>query len=247
MFSILISLITFVGICAGTAAGMTLRRRLPEGHLTGDSREAIKLGAGLVATMTALLLSLLIASAKSFYDSQNTELIDMCAKTVVLDRMLALYGPESKLARTMLLDRVNQMLLVIDGKTDHAAAENTRGERIYESVQRLQPTSDSQRTLQSQALNIVVDLAKTRWLMSAQLGSFASLPLLVTVISWLVLIFASFGLFAPVNRTVLAAFALSALSVTGAIFLMLEMYAPFHGMVKLSSLPLHQTVERLGK
>ena len=176
MFSILISLITFIGICAGTAAGMMLRRRLPEGHLTGDSREAIKLGAGLVATMTALLLSLLIASAKSFYDSQNTELIDMCAKTVVLDRMLALYGPESKTARTMLLDRVNQMLLVIDGKTDHAAAENTRGERIYESVQRLQPTSDSQRTLQSQALNIVVDLAKTRWLMSAQLGSFASLP-----------------------------------------------------------------------
>jgi hypothetical protein len=247
MFSILISLITFIGICAGIAAGMALRKRLPEGHLTGDSRDAIKLGAGLVATMTALLLSLLIASAKSFYDTQNAELIDMCAKTVVVDRMFALYGPETKPARTMLLDRVNQMLLVIDGKTGPSTADSTSGERIYESVQQLQPTSDFQRTLQSQALNIVVELAKTRWLMSAQLGSFVSLPLLVAVIFWLVLIFASFGLFAPFNRTVLVAFGLSALSVAGAIFLMLEMYSPFHGIVKLSSIPLHQTAERLGK
>jgi hypothetical protein len=246
MFSILISLLTLIGVCAGTAAGMALRRSLPEGHLTGDSRDAIKLGAGLIATMTALLLSLLIASAKSFYDTQNSELIDMSAKIALLDRMLALYGPETKPARTMLLDRVNRMLVVIDGKS-HESAESTQGERIYELVQQLQSTTDTQRTLQSHALNVVVDLAKTRWLMTAQLGSSVSLPLLVAVISWLVLIFASFGLFAPFNRTVLAAFGLSALSVSGAIFLTLEMYSPFHGIVKLSSLPLHEVVQRLGK
>jgi hypothetical protein len=246
MFSILISLITFIGICAGTAAGMALRKRLPEGHLTGDSRDAIKLGAGLIATMTALLLSLLIASAKSFYDTQNSELIEMSAKIALLDRMLALYGQDTSPARTILLDRVNQTLSVIDGKAV-GTTESIRGERLYELVQRLQPTSDFQRTLQSQALNLIVDLARTRWLMSAQLGSFVSLPLLIAVIFWLVLIFASFGLFAPFNRTVLAALGLSALSVTGAIFLMLEMYSPFHGIVKLSSLPLHEAAKSLGR
>ena len=99
---IVVSCIVFTCVFAGTLAGMSLRAALPDTHLTTDSRDVMKLGMGLIATMSALVLSLLVASAKGSYDTQRNELTQMSANVILLDRALAHYGPESKNAREQL-------------------------------------------------------------------------------------------------------------------------------------------------
>jgi len=94
MSSLAVSLIAFAFIFGGALLGMSLRGAMPPSHLSDDSKDSVRLGMGLVATMCALVLGLLIASAKTYYDTQNAELTEMSAKVVLLDRMLAHYGPE---------------------------------------------------------------------------------------------------------------------------------------------------------
>jgi hypothetical protein len=98
--------------------------------------------------------------------------------------------------------------------------------------------------LQSQALSIAVDIGKTRWLMYEQAITAVSLPLLVVLVLWLTVIFISFGLFAPFNATVVSSLLVAALSVSGAIFLILEMYSPYSGLIKISSAPLRASISQ---
>jgi hypothetical protein len=111
----------------------------------------------------------------------------------------------------------------------------------------LSPQNVTQHSLQTQALSIVIDLGKTRWLMFEQGSSSVSLPLLVALIFWLAVIFCSFGLLAPRNATVVATLCLCVLSVSAAIFLVLEMYSPFSGVVQISNAPLRSALAHLEK
>jgi hypothetical protein len=110
MNSATVSLIVFACVIGGTLIGLLLGVVLPPDHLSGDSKDVMKVGMGLVGTMTAILLGLLIASAKSFYDTQNNELTEMSAKVILLDRVLAHYGPEAKEARDVLRVAVTRLL-----------------------------------------------------------------------------------------------------------------------------------------
>src|SRR6266481_279601 len=91
-----ISWIVFACVFAGALLGISLRRLVPKHHLSEDSKDVVKLGMGLIATMAALVLALLIASAKSSHDTQSTEVTEMSADFILLDRTLARYGPETK-------------------------------------------------------------------------------------------------------------------------------------------------------
>jgi len=85
----IISLIVFACTFGGALLGMSLRTVLPQQHLSTESKDVVKLGMGVIGTMTALVLSLLIASAKSSYETQRSELTAMSAKIAFLDRILA--------------------------------------------------------------------------------------------------------------------------------------------------------------
>src|SRR6266403_3327982 len=98
----LAAVIVFGWLIGAVLLGRALRRLLPEEHLSGDSKDAVKLAMGLVATMSALVLGLLVSSAKGSYDTERSEVIQMAAKVAFLDRVLALYGPEAAEARTEL-------------------------------------------------------------------------------------------------------------------------------------------------
>ncbi|HYL91613.1 MAG TPA: hypothetical protein VEW69_00495, partial [Alphaproteobacteria bacterium] len=104
-----------------------------------------------------------------------------------------------------------------------------------------------QRTMQAQAVSIVIGLGQMRWLMYEQRATSVSLPLLIILIFWLTIIFISFGLFAPLNVTVVASLFVSSLSVSSAILLILEMYSPYRGLIQLSSAPLRVALAHLGK
>jgi hypothetical protein len=248
---IAIRLIVLACVFGGALFGMFLRGVLPEQHLSADSKDTVRLGTGLIGTMTALLLGLLVASAKSFYDTQSSELTEMSAKIVLLDRVLAHYGPETKEVRDLLHGAVARTLDGLwpkDGR-QHPQMEPTAagGEILYDKIQELSPKNDNQRSLQAQALNMAIDLGKMRWLMFEQGGSFVSMPLLAMLVLWLAIIFASFGLFAPRNATTIATLFFCALSVSGAIFLIMEMYTPFQGLMQISSAPLRNALAHLGQ
>ena len=224
---------------------------MPEHHLSADTKDVVKLGIALIATMAALVLGLLIASAKSTYDTRRSQLLQVSADVILLDRLLANYGPETKETRALLQRSVTVALaqfwpengsppVNIDRRTSSVEA-------LFDNIQRLSPQSDAQRFLQSQALTMVLDLGRTRVLLFEQLDSSIPVPFLIVLVFWLAIIFASFGLFAPPNATVIAAFFVCALSVSGALFLILQLDRSFEGLIQVSSAPLRAALAQLGQ
>jgi len=245
--------IVFLCVFGGALLGMYLRTRLSQHHLSSESKDLVRLGVGLIGTMSALVLGLLVASAKGSYDTQRSELIQMSSKIVVLDRVLAHYGPETKEARDHLRRTVAGMLEQFwpedvrrRGEKEPAGAGGV-GEAFYDKVQALAPQNDAQRSLQAQALGIAMDVGQTRWLMFQQGDSSISVPLLVVVVFWLTIIFMSFGLFAQPNALAIGVLFISAISVSAAIFLILELDQPFGGLIQISSAPLGNALALLGR
>ena len=243
-----IRLIVFVCVFGAALFGMFLRRVLPEQHLSADSKDTVRLGIGVIATMAALVLGLLVTSAKSFYDSQSNELTQLSANVILLDRVLAHYGPETKEARDSLRAAVDRTLdLMWHQDQQHSQMEPGAGggDILLDKIQALSPQNEAQRALQAQASSMAIDLGKLRWLMIEQESSSASLPLLVLLVFWLAIIFASFGLFAPPNATVISTLFLCALSVSAAIYFIIETYTPFQGLMQISSAPLRNALAHL--
>jgi hypothetical protein len=247
----LLFLVVFGCVFGAGFLATRLRLAMPDHHLSTDTKDTVKLAMGLVATMTALVLGLLVASAKGNYDSEKSAVISMSAKFVVLDRILAHYGPEAKPSRDLLHQSVEKLIAHLwpDKKSEPSQLDPTRssGEALYDAMQSLAPRDDSQRLLKSQALGVALDLGQMRWLMFEQSGSSISGPLLTVVVCWLAILFFSFGLFAPPNGTARIALLVAALSVSSAIFLILELDQPFDGFIHISSRPMQTAVNHLGK
>jgi membrane-bound ClpP family serine protease len=251
MLSIKISLIVFACVFGGALLGILLHAVLPQHHLSAESKDIVKLGMGLVGTMAALVLGLLVASAKSSYDTQSAEMTQLTAKVALLDRILAHYGPETQESRDVLRATVTRVVSHIwaeDGASAGSASpQSAAGELLYDKIHALSPKNNAQRSLQSQALSITMDIGELRQLMFAQATTAVSTPLLVVLVLWLTFIFICFGLFAPFNSTVVSSLFVSALSVSGAIFLILDMYTPYTGVIAISRTPLHIALAQLGQ
>jgi hypothetical protein len=250
-----IALIVFGCVFGGSLLGMFLRAVMPEHHLSQESKDVIKLGMGLIATITALVLGLVLATAKSSFDAQDSAVKHTAVKVLLLDRVLAQYGPETKemrdLMRRTLAERVDATWPEERSQPARLdtpeALPSAAGEGIQYGIRQLAPQNDSQRWLQSRALQIAGDIMETRWLLLGGAGGSIPLPFLVIVVFWLTIIFGSFGLFAPRNATVVTVLFVCALSVAGAMFLILEMDDPFHGLMKISSAALRYAISHLGQ
>lgn len=237
-------------VFGGTLLGIALHRILPEHHLSADSKDVIKLGMALTATMSALVLALLINSAKGSYDTQRNEVTQLAANMILLDRVLAHYGPEAKEARDLMRLSAAGMIDRIwseDSSNSVSGSSSTAREAFYDKIEELAPQNEVQRSLQAQALKISIDIGQARWLLFEQAGHSIPMPFLVLLIFWVTIIFLSFGLFAPPNATVIATLFLCALSVSGAIFMILELDQPFSGLIQISSAPLRSAIANLGK
>jgi hypothetical protein len=256
MSSLDISLIVFLCVFSSALLGIFISRKLPVSHLGSESKDVVRLGMGLVATTVAVALGLLISSAKSFYDTQSNEVTQLAANYILLDEVLGVYGPETRELRSAL--RAGLANLVGDAgylhgfnKSDTSYVNIKSGARLGEDivakVQTLSPKDDSQRSLKAQAQSLVFQLGQTRWLIFEQ--NVVPIPslLLFMLIGWLMVQFLSFGLFAPRNFTVLAGMCMAALAVCGAILLILEMYHPQAGLIRVSDAPLRAAMEQLGR
>ena len=246
-----ITAIVFLVLMAGGLAGAALRRALPRDDLADDSKEVVRLGTGLIGTLAALVLGLLIASAKSSYDIQSNQVRKITSDIVQLDLILEHYGPQAHGARELLRRLVDPLIARIwnegrsDGQRSHYQSTDA-GEETYAAVQGLTPDTDAQRALKARALDVVSDLAQTRTLLYAQNGNSIPKPFLAVLVFWLTTIFLSFSLFSRLNSTSIVALVVLALSASAAIFLILGLSTPFEGLLQLSSDPLRYALSPLG-
>jgi hypothetical protein len=251
MNTTLTALIVFGCLIGAVLVGRILRRILPESHLTADSRDVVKLAMGLVATMAALVLGLLVSSAKGSYDTERSEVIQMAAKVAFLDRVLSIYGPEAVEARAPFHEAVEKAVRQIWPEEASAPAHldpNTQeGNVVYSAVQGLSPHDETQRKLKEQATTIATELGQLRSLLAAQSVASISTPMLIILVSWLVVIFLGFSVLAPPNATVILALMVSGLAVAGAIFLILELDQPFGGLIRISSEPMLNALHQFAK
>jgi hypothetical protein len=243
--------ILFVALVAVSLSGGRLARRLPAEQLSADSKDAVKLAMGLIATMTAVLLGLLITSAKGTYDTAESEVMQMAAKVALLDRVLKLYGPEAADARRTVRDTV------AEGVRSTWPAKRTRparldpneqmGDAVYIAIHRLSPHDETQRALKTEATTIMAQLGELRSLLRAQAVPSVSRPLLIALMLWLVIIFLGFSLVAPANATSTLALVAGAFSVACAVFLILELDHPFAGVLRIPSEPMTNVLNQLAK
>jgi len=246
MSALALSCLIFVLTLGGILLGTLLRRTLPEHHLSKDSQDVVRLGVGLIATIAALVLGLLIAAAKSSFDTQSTQVKQITANMILLDNLLAQYGPEARPIREQMRSSIGPFTDRLWQEKEQAAAApfaaNASAEKAYLAIQALSPTNDLQRALQARAAQLSTDLAQTRLLLFVESDNLVPAPFLAILVFWLVIIFASFSLFSALNVTVFACLSLFALSASGAIFLILELSRPFTGLMTISSAPLRHAL-----
>jgi hypothetical protein len=249
--SIAIASIVLGGSFGAALVGMVLHVKLPDRHLDSESRDVVKLVMGLIATMSALVLSLLVASASTSYDRQSNELKALSANIVLLDRMLESYGPGAKVVRDSLRDDLRQghdRIWSPDGVRPEvlgsAETRNASKARL-EQLNRLSPTTDTERMIQSRAIQQSDSITQARTLMFEQLGSSIPWPFLTVLILWICLLFLGFGLFASPNPTVTVALLAGSLSIACAIFLILELNDPYRGLMRISDEPLRNAIAQI--
>jgi hypothetical protein len=250
--AITLAFITFACTFSFALLATVVRSWLPPAHLSKESQDVVRLGIGLVATMTALLLGLVTAAARSTFDAQDNAVRNSAAAILTLDRHLARYGPETKPTRDLIRRAVEFRLESVWSKgagTLELQSESGAPpiEEIENQILALTPQTDTQRWFKSEALKLSEEVVKARWRVLGFGGGAVPKPFLVVVIFWLTVTFTSFGLYAPRNATVIAVFFVAALSVAAAVFLILELDGPFDGVIKVSSGPLRYALTRLGQ
>lgn len=232
-------------------AGSLLRRTLPKHHLDDHAKDIVRLGAGLVATISALVLGLLISSANSSFETQRNEVRQMAASIILLDELLDRYGPETRPIRQTMRNGIEPLVsqlwgeLGARGPQSIAAEPSGNAVRAYVALHELTPQTDAQRSLQVQAIQTATDIQKSRLMLFERSHAGIPTPFLAILVFWLMMIFVSFCLFSPLNPTSIVALIFIALSASGAIFLILEMGQPFNGMMQLSSRALRTSLNPL--
>ena len=251
MGAVSIAGIMFACTFTGALLGMLMRSFLPGHHLDSDTRDVVKLVLALIATMSALVLSLLIASAKGSYDTQAKEIEHLATNIVRLDRTLAHYGSETDRARALLRESVVDGIERIWPSKPNAVAairpstDFAHTEAFYVVIQNLKPQSDVQRLFQSQALVLGAELSETRLKMYIESTRSISRPLMMVLGFWLTTLFTGFGLFARPHATVVGAFFVGALAVGGAIFLVVDLEDPFVGIMRVPPLALTEALAQM--
>jgi hypothetical protein len=251
MDSLAVSTEIFAIVFGGSIAGMVLRRTVPPEHLVTDAKETVRLATGLIVTMAGLVLGMLVSSAKGYYDGQKNVVAEMASQVVLLDALLLDYGPDAKPVRRMAHRFAEDAVDRIWPKEKSESSQLKpldNGQRVNEELDQLVPKDARQAALKGQITSAVRDLKRTYWLMflDSEQAS-VSIPLLLVVTSWLVAIFISFGMFAPTNSTVMMTLLVCAFAVSTAIFIIMEMYSPFSGILKISPVAIRDALRQMAQ
>jgi hypothetical protein len=244
----LVSLMAFVAIFGGALAGVGLAHRLPEPHLNAETRTAVSVSMAVVGTLAALVLSLMITNANSTFEAKGDAVASLAVEIIKLDRTLRRYGPETGPARQALEAYATTKAQTLSNQADGSSLGVTTLqllERVDDEILVLHPGDDRQTHLKGDALALIHAIADSRWTLVAKAETAVSSPFLGLLIFWLALLFASFGLFAPRNATVVAVLFLSGIVIAGGIFMILELGSATGGFVRISVEPMRAALAEL--
>jgi hypothetical protein len=244
-----ISLIAFVCFFGAGLLGMRLRTLIPEHHLADDSRHLLETALGIIGTVGGLVLGLLVGQAFGSFNVERNALVQLSANLVVVDRVLAHYGPEAAPARVALRGTVVQMIDDLwppPGRPIRVVASAGANDDFADRLEALKPKNDVQASLKGTAMGLVVGIAQTRWQMYEQLEAGISPVILGLLIFWFSITFAGLGVFAKANPTVVTMLFLAAVALSGALLLLQEMSMPLQGLVTLPDAPLRAALTHLG-
>jgi hypothetical protein len=244
---ITLSLIALACILSGIMLGTLLRNSLPEQNLSGDAKDVVRLGTGLIGTIAALVLGLLIASAKSSHDTQSAQIKQMTANVILLDHLLAQYGGGEARAPRELLRRVVVGLIdrVWHDSSIHLATPfeaSREAEAFNWQLRQLSPQTEMEGSLHARILKVTTEMWRTRLLLFTEWDEAIPMPFLAVLVFWLTIIFVSFSLFASPSPMVIGELIIFALCATGAIYLILELSQPFGGLMQIPSAPLRNAL-----
>ncbi len=251
----MIAILALCGSCGGMLLTMMWRHRLPPHHEQEETRDLLKIAVGVMATLVALILGMLVGSAKGTFDTANAAIAVEGAKVIELNRVLLDYGPETQPVRAAVRDKVVAMEARIwpaSGRPDTASLlRDADGERswddVLQGIRRLEPGNAIQEHLKSRALQLAGDISVERWLLFEQMQAGLPLILLLVLITWVFLLFIGLGLIAPRNSTAAIALLACALSMSGAIFLIVELTRPLDGWIQVSKLPVVRALQMISK
>lgn len=232
--------IAFTLILGSTLLGTLLHSKLPEPHLSGDSKEVIKLATALIATMSAVVLALLFASTRSSFEQTSSYVSRMTADITELDQLLSEYGPEALPLRKELRKEIGPLIDSIWREDAIAKGKllptlRSHSETVLYMLRELKPQNIVQSSLQTRALQVSTDMSQIRLTLFAQPVDSISMPFVDVLIVWLMFIFASFSMSAKPNTTLTSVLCICVLSASGAIYLILELGLPFGGLMQVSN------------
>lgn len=249
MRALAMSSLVFVLVFGGALAGMAVRRVQPDHRFTSEAKDSIRLAIGLVVTMTGLVLGMLVSSGKTFYDSETNQVAELSAQVVFVNDLLRAYGPETKALRLEARDSIEEIVDRIWPKNKTRSFElkpSGYDSNFYDDVQRLVPKNESQASVKAQLLTATLSLRKTYWLLFLKSEQTSiTIPVLSAVTAWLVVIFYSFGIFAPRIQNVVSTFVVCAVAVSIAIFIILSMNSPFTGAFRISPAAVHDVLNQI--
>ena len=251
MNTIAISFVIFACTVGGMLFGAFIRSGLAEEHLNAEARDVVRLATALMATLSALVLGLLVATAKSSFDSKATQVKQITSDIIFLDELLAQYGPEAVNVRQTARRSVNVMVDRIWQENKSESGEmnpfemSREGERFLQAILALSPQNNAQRLLYDRIIRATNDLGRVRLALFVQSGDTISAPFLMMLGFWLTIIFAIFGLLTRINVLVGIILLFCSLSVSGAIFLILDLDRPFTGTLQIPSGPLRNALAPL--
>src|ERR1700756_448386 len=248
--TVFIGLIVFAVILVGAFVGVKVRDRLPKHHLTDETKNLVSVSTAVVATVSALVLGLLISNANTSFTRLGGQVTALSAEILRLDHMLRRYGADAEPARNMLLQYAQHKSA--DLFPDDRADVRLSNPSTYELLQRLEdmllalkPANPRDQWWLSQAMALAAKIGNSRWLLAQQVGQGTPKAFVALLVFWLALLFASFGLFAPPNLTSTITLTLCALAVSGAVAIFLELEQGFGGVVRISPEPMRQAVKVL--
>ncbi|RDI59102.1 DUF4239 domain-containing protein [Microvirga subterranea] len=248
MGSVLASLFTFIAVFCGAMIGIVLSGRLPAHHMSPETRTAVSVSMAVVGTLSALVIGLMISTASTAFNERTNAIEALAVDIVKLDRALLRIGSDAASIRKELRNYAEAKVEELSSPPkvgDLSISKLANLETISDQVVALQPHDDRGRQIQEQALQLLGAIADARWLLVEKSGVTMPAPFLLLVIFWLTLLFASFGLFAPNNGTVIAILFLCAMAISGGIFMILELGAPTRGLVRASVAPLHYALDTI--
>jgi hypothetical protein len=239
----LFALVVFICLTGASLGALLLHVKLPAHHRHDDTLNVVRLIANIFVVMTSLVLGLMINSAKNRFDGINRDVHTLATDLILLDRLLLVYGPDANDTRHPRASdgswTTGDPLLASDKTSEQLLSE------VGESIRALKPSDDARLSIWNDAREQYRRTVELRWALVEQAEGSIPTPLLAMVVGWLVLIFGSFGYRAPRNVVVLTSFVLSSALISGALYLIVDMDAPFGGPIQVSSAPLQRVMAEI--